>query len=233
MTYKSKDWVFTLLALAIVVVGSIVNLGDGAADEESYSHPDDSYYTESYLSTESSVIFDTPAEPSAEVQDGIIWDLTGGVLTVAGNGAMQDYEIFSTADWLQFKDEIKEIVIEEGVTYIGHRAFWECYNVEKVTVADSVTYIQNNAFASCGAIKEINLGNGVTHIGENAFGDCNSLETIYIPASVTSIGYGAFYSCISLKTVYYGGSQYQWSSIAIDGYNYAFEDAEKIYNYIP
>ncbi|MBR5131736.1 MAG: leucine-rich repeat domain-containing protein [Alistipes sp.] len=79
-----------------------------------------------------------------------------------------------------FKDdkELTSIVVPDGVTEIGERAFWGCSNLTSITIPESVT-----------------------QIGEYTFYGCSSLTSITIPNSVTSIGRYAFYGCSSLKSI--------------------------------
>lgn len=45
-----------------------------------------------------------------------------GVLTVMGTGAMSDYQD-GTAPWWGYRHEIRQVVIEGGVTHVGEHAF--------------------------------------------------------------------------------------------------------------
>ncbi len=80
--------------------------------------------------------------------DSVLWNLDeNGVLTVSGNGAMNDYFSSEHTPWAQTRDEIKKIVISQGVTKVGAWSFAECENATDVTLADSVETIGNSAFA--------------------------------------------------------------------------------------
>lgn len=95
-----------------------------------------------------------PSVPTEE--DGIRWDFNNGVLTISGNGAMEDFTWsvnddlweFTDAPWFDFRDEITQIVIEDGVTSVGENAFAGCVNVDAghIIVADSVEEIGEGAF---------------------------------------------------------------------------------------
>ncbi len=103
-----------------------------------------------------------------------------GTLTVSGKGAIPDYNKSTsgaasptTADipWQNYKKEqIKRLVVEPGVTRIGHRAFQNCYVMTSATIADSVESIGDYAFEHCQALNEITLGENVT-LGQNPFND--------------------------------------------------------------
>ena len=51
-----------------------------------------------------------------------------GVLTISGEGAMEDYSV-GGQPWYAYRVSIKKVVIEDGVTSIGNNAFCECKNL--------------------------------------------------------------------------------------------------------
>lgn len=88
-------------------------------------------------------------------------------------------------------EEIKDLVIPDGVTSINDIAFAYCMGLTSVTIPNSVKTIGSSAFEECENIVSVDLGNGVTSIGDFAFNTCMSLSTMDIPNSVTFIGAGA------------------------------------------
>ncbi len=82
-------------------------------------------------------------------------------------------------------------------------------------IPDSVSYIGESAFYGAGNIKELVFPEGIKSIGNYAFSSCSHLETINLPDGIELIGDYAFYGCSSIKVVNYGGSDEQWSKIAI------------------
>lgn len=83
-----------------------------------------------------------------------------------------------------------DIVIPEGVTSIGDRAFSDSA-VCGITIPRSVTSIGNASFFSCALLTSVEIPDSVLSIGKWAFGDCENL-TCSIPSSVTSIKEAAF-----------------------------------------
>ncbi len=127
--------------------------------------------------------------------------------------------------------EITELVIPDGVTWIGDWAFRGCSSLTSVTIPDSVTSIGRSAFEGCTSLTnfygkfasedgrclivdgklvafapfgltQYSIPDIVTSIGYKAFSGCTSLTSITIPDSVTKIEYDAFYGCSSLTKVY-------------------------------
>ena len=103
-------------------------------------------------------------------------------------------------------ENLKKIVIPNGVTTIGNYAFSKCTNLAEVTLPNSVTGIGNYAFYNCTSLTSVIIPDSVTEIGSNAFEDCSKLANVTIGNSVTEIGYGAFDSCTSLTSVTIPGS---------------------------
>lgn len=95
----------------------------------------------------------------------------------------------------------EDVVIPEGVTVIGSRAFGWCENLKCVTIPEGVTIIGEQAFISCGNLESVDIPNGVITIGNDAFDNCGKLEKVNIPESVITIGDHAFSLCYQLSDV--------------------------------
>ena len=160
-------------------------------------------------------------ETSGKCGDNLSWVLDEeGTLTISGTGEMDswsgdasDESENSCAPWNQ--DDVRRIVIEEGVTSIGDYAFYMCSDCEEVQLADSIAKIGDWSFAYCGDLNEIVFPKNLDSIGEATFKSCNSLTELVIPDGTTSIGYGAFRMCeylecvtISDSVVYLGDSAF-------------------------
>ncbi len=127
------------------------------------------------------------------------FDPNTGIMTISGSGRMDDCE-YLVRPWLGFKQQIGEVVIEDGVTYIGAKSFETCYSVAKVTIPNSVTEIGTMAFDST-QIKELVLPDSVKKIGDHAFARCKSLTEIIFSDQLQSIGEFAFGYCMALPSV--------------------------------
>ena len=119
----------------------------------------------------------------------VIWTLDStGLLTISGEGEMT-YPI----PWISWRDNIKCVVIENGVTSIAERAFSQCTRLTSVTIP-----------------------RGVISIGESAFQGCTGLISLTLPDSVASMGKSAFYGCTGLTEIYYNAKAVEnlsWSDI--------------------
>ena len=113
---------------------------------------------------------------------------------------MPDY--FSVkAPWYDNREEIKKVVIKDGMTNIGNNAFDACTSLTSVEIPNSVTSIGIEAFRNCTLLTSVTIPNSVTSIGEAAFCGCYNLNSITIPNSVTNIGNNAFDACICLTSI--------------------------------
>ena len=76
--------------------------------------------------------------------ENVTWalDTQTGVLTISGNGDMNNYGRYkNSAPWYSQNSYIKSVNIENGVTSIGDAAFYGCSNLTSVTIPDSVKSI--------------------------------------------------------------------------------------------
>ncbi len=119
-----------------------------------------------------------------------------GTIRIYGTGEMHDGCRMGSS-----KIEMKNAVIETGVTSIGDETFYNCTSLTSITIPDSVTSIGDHAFCNCTSLTSITIPDSVTSIGAYAFCDCTSLTSVTIPDSVTNIGDAAFASCDNLTSV--------------------------------
>ena len=124
-------------------------------------------------------------------------------LTISGSGAMRNFIFGVPTDvpWYLYREEIKTVNIEDGVTSISDNAFEYCSSLESVSLPNSLTNIGDYAFYYCSSLKSVDIPDGVTSIGTRIFMFCSSLESVRIPDNVTSIGESAFNACSSLKSI--------------------------------
>lgn len=140
--------------------------------------------------------------------ENLTWDLTDGVLTISGTGAMTDYAKVSDVPWYNYIGGITNVVFAEGcgITTIGDRSFVYCSSLTSIAIPNSVTTIGDYAFYGCSSLASVTISNSVVSIGYASFYGCTSLASITIPNSVTNIGDGAFADCTILTSVTIGSS---------------------------
>lgn len=125
-----------------------------------------------------------------------------GLLEISGKGEMYGYncEWFSCEEdenfvpWNSFKDEIKSVSVESGVTSIGVFAFSECKNLTCVSLPETIKTIGRNAFSECENLSDIKLPDGLEEIGDWAFSGCGKLTDVELPDGLKMIDRAAFES---------------------------------------
>ncbi|MFR1974990.1 MAG: leucine-rich repeat protein [Oscillospiraceae bacterium] len=169
---------------------------------------------------------------SGKCGDSAAWKLdAAGTLTISGTGRMYDYEWpadrgGTTPPWLanKYRDSIRALHVEQGITYIGRCAFDSCGNLSDVTLPTSLRIIGQCAFNDCTALRSIQLPEGLTTIMEDAFNaaglvsitfpstlgelrdgafmNCEKLQSLRLPEGLTTIGNWAFYCNPNISSIY-------------------------------
>ena len=141
-------------------------------------------------------------------------------------------------------EEVKELVIPEGVTAIGNDAFHDAYGLTSVVIPSTVTQIGPEAFAGCSELKTLSMDSGVKVIGDYAFAGCRNLTEVNVPEGTERLENGAFYSCGNLAAIHLPQSLLFVGNYAFEGCNslttivipdqvtelggYAFYECEKL-----
>ena len=126
----------------------------------------------------------------------------GEVLTVFGNGPMDDF--IQTATYCPWDDYIsvaKTLIIEEGITNIGAMAFNRASSLETVIIPESVTEIGRHAFQYCNSLTSITLPDSVVSVGKGAFYGCGALREVKLSAGMTEIPENMFSYTYELKSI--------------------------------
>ncbi len=124
-----------------------------------------------------------------------------GTMILSGTGDMYDYD-YSETPWFDYRDSIRTVIVEEGITGVGDNAFIYCRNLQEVRLAQSLKRIGEYAFNFCSSLSGLELPAGLTAIDTYAFAGCKALTgSLWIPDGVTEISYGAFNSCEGLTSV--------------------------------
>lgn len=152
--------------------------------------------------------------------DNVTWTLTcDSIMFIRGTGAMASFSTNSTgqAPWASYGPQIRDIVIEEGVTSIGAYAFYNAgsytngayNNVRSVVIPSTVSTLSNNYFYQC-PLLTVTI-NSDTIVGHASYSSGSSLHKIFgaqvrkyiIGDGVKSIANSAFHnqSADSLRSV--------------------------------
>ena len=147
--------------------------------------------------------------------DSVTWsfDETTGVLTISGTGDMYtNYVPYDQWGYYQYKDEITEVVVEEGITYISKDAFgpfdpgFTLYSeppiyskLTKLVLPSSLKSIGSYAFYKT-ALKSVTLPEGLEEIGDAAFSHTPLSSELKLPKTLNRI-YPYAFKCTNISSV--------------------------------
>lgn len=188
----------------------------------------------------STVAFAEDGIAGADFNDGTMhWSIsTDGMLTISGEGDTPDYGNGANAPWYAYRNQIYNIVVEEGITGLGNSALSELNNVVSVSLPSSLTMLGKYCFYWCTSLEEINLPDGIEELpaylfyncesltsitipesisaidADNVFGGCTSLSELYLPATITELSGSWAFEYTNIKDIYFAGTLAQWLSIS-------------------
>ena len=143
---------------------------------------------------------------SGTCSDGAIaWTLDeNGTMTLTGQGVMEGETVGDVGaenhvyEWDNLRAEIKAVVIGEGITSVGGRAFEECVNLTSVQLPDSLKFVSWEGFLGCVNLASVEFptANPIS-IGARAFSR-TGLTSLVLPDNVTHLGDYAFSGCTDM-----------------------------------
>ena len=158
------------------------------------------------------------ADASGSCGTNVTWtyNSTTKTLTIQGSGMMTNYNYTgSDIPWYSYKNDIKTVIIEDGVTSIGRDAFWSCSSLTSITIPNSVVSIGYDAFYGCSGLQKVIVpdiaawcgimffpGSNPLYYAHHIYSDENTeIKDLVIPNTVTSIESYAFMGCSGLTSV--------------------------------
>ena len=150
------------------------------------------------------------------------WELNPdtGVLTISGKGQMGTF----SDNFVPIKDQIKEVVIQEGVLTMGQ--MFDLVHVKKITLPASVRQIVDKAFYRWTALEHVEiLGNGVA-LGTNIFFECPAVQTVRFTGNMPVVESSMVFSGF-VGILYYPANNPTW-----DLDNWIINGAKVIYDEI-
>jgi len=156
----------------------------------------DDLFKDEVILVEDNLVGHTDLPIEGSVGKSITYNLSNtGILTLAGTGSTSNYNSRRPAPWYEIRDNIKAVIIEDGITTLGSQLFAQSPNISYVELPNSLKIIGSNVF----------IGN-------------DSLKNITIPTSVNEIGPYAFHAT-TLESIDYDGSNLAWNNISIGDCN--------------
>lgn len=118
-------------------------------------------------------------------------------------GAELEFTTEDPEDDAGYGDSGKEVVqyhltLNEGIEYIGTRAFYGCVNLRELTIPNSVTELGIRAFVGCESLTRVKIGRGLSEIPDYTFLNCSALKSVYMQDNIQRLGRCSFRGCSSL-----------------------------------
>ncbi|MCQ2420298.1 MAG: leucine-rich repeat domain-containing protein [Clostridia bacterium] len=101
-------------------------------------------------------------------------------------------------EFMTGSEEITELILPDGVLFIGAAAFAECTKLRRVEFPSTLKAINYGAFLACSSLTQIRFPEGLEEIQETAFWGCD-LKRVVIPESVRFVGEHAFWENENLR----------------------------------
>ena len=98
-------------------------------------------------------------------------------------------------------DNLKSVVLPEGITKIADDVFFAAHNLETVQMPSTITKWGDSVFAGCTNLKTFFLPDFMTEIPRSTFDGCSSLTNIELSDKITTIGESAFSWCENVQTI--------------------------------
>ena len=147
---------------------------------------------------------------SGKCGENVVWSLdrSTGIFTISGTGDMYSYNRAESWGYHHYRDDIKEVIIEEGITSIGNEAFRKTPLSGDLVLPKSLKYIGADAFFLTN-ITSVNLNEGM-YLGGGSFGRCNYIKEVIIPKDIDFLASptpnamrqnAAFFNCELLEKV--------------------------------
>jgi len=136
------------------------------------------------------------AVSSGQLGVSVQWAITeDNTLYVSGEGAIPD-----NPDWSNQIASAASLVVGEGITGIGARAFYGCTGLLTVHLPDSLRSIGSNAFYNCDGLTAVFIPDSVTTVSASSYSagpfySCDADLMLYCEADTKPEGWDAYWNC--------------------------------------
>lgn len=162
-----------------------------------------------------------PAYAYEDEASSLKWFFNGitGNLRIRGSGDMFVLFDGESYPWFEYKDEIKSVTIEKGVTTVSPAAFEYCTNLERVKLPSTLITVEAVAFLGCENLESIDLPDGVKKVGVAAFAACTELKSVSIGKNVEDLSLDtvgelrSFLSCDKIESFTVDSENKYFSSV--------------------
>lgn len=99
-------------------------------------------------------------------------------------------------------EAIDKVILPDSVQRIGEEAFADCLILQTITLPDGLQVLEQGAFLNCVKLIRAILPNSLKKVSESAFKRCRVLHEVSLGAQVECIEAMAFYGCQKLKEIH-------------------------------
>ncbi len=127
------------------------------------------------------IILDERNENYAMIEGNLVYTPRRRLIIGSADGTIPDDGSVTDIDSRAFygREAIEELVIPEGVTYIGDGAFQDCANLRSAAFPKSLIRIQPGAFSGCTALESISIPANVEYM-DTAFYNCPNVSSVSV-----------------------------------------------------
>ena len=126
-----------------------------------------------------------PEKPVYKVGKNVTATVDGDTVIITGIG-----ETYDKSWWFDDnvnQNNIKHIIVKDGVTSLGSSIFYGFSQVKDVKLPTSLRSIGYGAFEKCESLKELTIPEGVTKIGDGIINSCTNIKKISLPSTLNTI----------------------------------------------
>ena len=129
--------------------------------------------------------------------ENINWKLnTEGMLILEGTGDMASWDKAAAVPWYAYRQDIRELYLDDRITSIGAYAFYQCNFYDELELPSGLTAIGEDAFLGCSGLKgDLIIPDSVRLIDGGAFYECVKFDSLKLSENLEEIGHGAFRGC--------------------------------------
>ncbi len=150
----------------------------------------------------------------------VAWSYKNGTLRVGGGDRthiMINYLSHADTPWYSYRDQVREVIIMDNITTVGHHSFEGMSNVKSILASANIRKVSGSAFVGTGYYNDMYNDTGVVYIYNMKDGEgvdttfryahlikvnpAKIGETFIIPEKTLSIADNAFEGCSSIKNI--------------------------------
>ncbi len=143
---------------------------------------------------------EAPERAPGQCGETVFWTYHEGRLVISGEGKMDDFAK-GEAPWEAQRKEIKEVLFNGGVTYVGAYSFYDYDALETVDFGDAMHELGEGSFYGCDGLTEISLPRTFKIFGPDSLRSCRNLKAIHCEGVFPSFRLNSLWD--TYATIYY------------------------------